>query len=130
MANDSFQTNAAFEDATFTATRVYCPHGFWPHYLCRTCYPLPSRRLRLARILCHFRLHDWSGRSIREGYNALGQSYEPQHVSRWSYPTCARCDAIGGGHWPYNPRFWLDAERTKVPSEGETLWQTIRKAMA
>lgn len=93
-------------------------------------YPKPSRQRRLARILCHLGLHDWSGRLVREGYNDLGQSYEPHHVPRWSYLTCARCDKYKGMSDPYLPRFWLDAEHTTIPAEGESLWQTIRKALA
>ncbi len=120
----------SLDELKFIATKVKCPHGFWPHYACRTCYPLPSRRLRLARILCHFGLHDWSGRVIREGYNDLGQSYEANHTPRWSYPTCARCDKCKGMSDPYLPRFWLDAERTRLPAEGESLWKTIWKALA
>ncbi len=24
---------------SFTATKIYCPHGEWPAYTCRTCHP-------------------------------------------------------------------------------------------
>lgn len=48
-------------------------------------YPHPDR------LLCLIGIHK-PGYMAHEGYNALGQSYEPNHISRWHMQFCDRCN--------------------------------------